>query len=51
MPDRTDKLDAMRLAASLTDFDFDVIEGISGADVPAKALPGVRFTSYTPEHN
>lgn len=31
----------MKLTASLTDFDFDVIEGINGRDVPKKALSGV----------
>lgn len=41
MPSRSDKLDAMKLTASLTDFDFDIIDGINGKDVPKKALSGV----------
>lgn len=40
VPSRTDKLDAMRLTASLTDFDFDVIKGVVGKEVSAKALSG-----------
>jgi hypothetical protein len=47
MPRRTDKIDAMRLSASLTGFQFDIIEGVSGADNPTKALPGVSFTTST----
>ncbi|KAL9102626.1 MAG: hypothetical protein Q9163_002241 [Psora crenata] len=42
VPGRTDKSDAMRLTASLTGFDFEIIEGVMGKDVPAKALSGVR---------
>ncbi len=45
VPGRTDKLDAMRLTASLTGFHFDIIEGVSGADVPKKALSGVSLAS------
>ena len=44
VPARSDKLDAMKLTASLTDFDFDIIEGINGLEVPKKALSGVRNT-------
>ncbi len=47
MPRRTDKIDAVRLSASLTDFQFDIIEGVSGTDIPAKALPGVSFNTST----
>lgn len=32
----------MKLTASLTDFEFDIIEGIDGRNVPKKALSGVR---------
>ena len=31
----------MRLSASLSDFDFDVIAGVNGKDIPKKALSGV----------
>lgn len=31
----------MKLTASLTDFDFTVIAGINGKEVPKKALSGV----------
>ena len=41
MPSRTDKLDAMTLAASVTGFDFDVLEGVRGESIPKKALSGV----------
>ena len=41
MPSRTDKLDAMTLAASVTGFDFDVLEGVQGESIPKKALSGV----------
>ena len=32
----------MTLAASLTGFDFDVLEGVQGESIPKKALSGVR---------
>ena len=41
MPARTDKLDAMILAASVSGFDFDVLEGVAGESIPKKALSGV----------
>ena len=41
VPARSDKLDAMKLTSSLTGFEFDVIKGINGKDVPKKALSGV----------
>lgn len=48
---RTDKLDAMRLSASLSGFNFEVIKGNLGKDIPEKALPGVRHLSpQMPEH-
>ncbi|KAL8904847.1 MAG: hypothetical protein Q9207_003007 [Kuettlingeria erythrocarpa] len=40
LPKRTDKLDAIRMAASVTGFNFEVIEGQNGADMSPKALPG-----------
>ena len=43
MPSRTDKLDAMTLAASLTGFEFDVLEGVQGDTVSPKALAGVSL--------
>lgn len=44
MPSRSDKLDAMKVTASLTDFDFEIIDGVNGKDVPKKALSGVSET-------
>ncbi|KAG8534028.1 uncharacterized protein KY384_000871 [Bacidia gigantensis] len=41
MAGRTDKLDAMRLSASLSNFSFDIMEGVSGAEVPKKAVSGI----------
>lgn len=41
MVDRSDKLDAMRLTASLSGFKFDVIPAVNGSSVSRKALPGV----------
>lgn len=43
MAGRTDKLDAMRLTASLSGFSFIVEPGVDGGDVPAKALSGVSL--------
>lgn len=43
MPSRTDKLDAMILAASVTGFEFDVLEGVQGDSISKKALSGVRL--------
>ena len=47
MPSRTDKLDAMTLAASLTGFEFDVLEGVQGDSVSQKALSGVSLLSLS----
>ncbi|KAL9610295.1 MAG: hypothetical protein Q9167_004986 [Letrouitia subvulpina] len=44
LPNRTDKLDAIRLSASVTGFNFEVIKAVNGKDMSPKALPGVRFT-------
>ena len=41
VPARSDKLDAMKVTSSVTGFDFDIIKGINGKDVPKKALSGV----------
>lgn len=36
----------MRLTASLTGFDFEILDGIKGVSLPPKALPGVsRYCS------
>ncbi|KAI4126910.1 MAG: hypothetical protein LQ338_003487 [Usnochroma carphineum] len=40
LPKRTDKLDAIRVAASVTGFNFEVIAAQNGADMSPKALPG-----------
>ncbi|KAL8660066.1 MAG: hypothetical protein Q9202_006832 [Teloschistes flavicans] len=42
LPERYDKLDAFSLAASLTGFKHDVIEGIKGATVVNKTLPSLE---------
>ena len=47
MPSRTDKLDAMTLAASVMGFDFDVLEGVQGESVSQKALSGVSLTVFS----
>lgn len=39
LKERTDKLDSITLAASLTGFHLDVLEGVKGVDMIAKALP------------
>ncbi|KAL8787912.1 MAG: hypothetical protein Q9213_001939 [Squamulea squamosa] len=41
LPKRTDKLDAIRLSAAVTGFNFDVIDGQNGTEMSPKALPGV----------
>jgi hypothetical protein len=43
MPNRADKRDAFSLQARLSNITFEVRDGVSGADVPAKALPLVRL--------
>ncbi|KAI4195109.1 MAG: hypothetical protein LQ350_007387 [Teloschistes chrysophthalmus] len=42
LPERYDKLDAFSLAASLTGFKHDVIEGIKGATIVNKTLPSLE---------
>ena len=39
MPERSDKRDAMTLAASLTGFNVDYVDGIRGDTIPNKSLP------------
>lgn len=39
LKDRTDKLDSIQLAASLTGIHLDVIEGVRGTEMSAKAMP------------
>lgn len=39
MPERSDKRDALSLAASLTNLTFDYVDGVVGAEIPTKALP------------
>ncbi|KAL8950573.1 MAG: hypothetical protein Q9222_003407 [Ikaeria aurantiellina] len=41
LPERHDKLDAFSLAASLTDFTYDVVNGIRGDTVVNKTLPAL----------
>ncbi|KAK5653009.1 hypothetical protein OQA88_9295 [Cercophora sp. LCS_1] len=40
LPERTDRRDAMTLAAAVTGIDLTWIDGVSGKDVPDKVLPG-----------
>ncbi|KAI4177879.1 MAG: hypothetical protein LQ346_007607 [Caloplaca aetnensis] len=42
LPERYDKLDAFSLAASVTGFTYDVIEGIKGSTVVNKTLPALE---------
>lgn len=39
LKDRTDKLDAIQLSASLTGFNLDVIEGVRGTEISNKSMP------------
>lgn len=39
LPSRTDRRDALSLAASLSDLKLSWIDGVSGVDVDEKALP------------
>ncbi|KAL8881638.1 MAG: hypothetical protein Q9198_001193 [Flavoplaca austrocitrina] len=39
--ERYDKLDAFTLAASLTGFSYDVIEGVKGTTIVNKTLPSL----------
>ena len=39
MPERSDKRDAMSLAASLSGFNVNYIDGVYGETIPNKALP------------
>lgn len=43
LPERTDKRDAITLQSSVTNLDFDWVDGVDGADVPRKSLPSVKF--------
>ena len=45
MPERTDKRDSFALAASVTDFDYNITDGVDGGTVSLKALP------YTMQQN
>ncbi|KAL8766536.1 MAG: hypothetical protein Q9194_006238 [Teloschistes cf. exilis] len=47
LPERYDKLDAFSLAASLTGFKHDVVEGIKGATVVNKTLPSLENLPLT----
>lgn len=39
MKERTDKLDAVTLAAALTGFHIDAIEGVIGSEISNRTLP------------
>lgn len=39
MKERTDKLDAVTLAAALTGFHVDAIEGVIGSEISNRTLP------------
>lgn len=39
LKDRTDKLDAMHLASSLTGFHVEAIEAVRGVDISEKSIP------------
>ena len=41
LPERSDKRDAFAIAASLSGFKFDWIDGVKGELVPEKAVPEV----------
>ncbi|KAI4169689.1 MAG: hypothetical protein LQ343_005511 [Gyalolechia ehrenbergii] len=45
LPERHDKLDAFSVAASLTGFTHDVIQGIKGQDVVNKSLPSLEMAN------
>ncbi|KAK4140582.1 uncharacterized protein C8A04DRAFT_39802 [Dichotomopilus funicola] len=40
LPERTDRRDAMVLAAALSELDVTLMDGVMGRDVPDKVLPG-----------
>ena len=40
MPGRTDKLDALRLLASVTNISYTVVPGVDGKQIPHVAWPG-----------
>lgn len=44
LPSRTDRRDAMTLAAALSGLEVTWIDGVAGADVPDEALPGGSTT-------
>lgn len=52
-PDRTDKRDAITLAASILDLDVDWIDGVDYRTMNPKAYPAVCFGIYTysPSHS
>lgn len=51
LPGRTDKLDAMRLTAALTEFNFEIINGVKGDEIAAKAVPGVSHGRAQSSYN
>ena len=51
LKDRTDKLDAIQLAASLTGFNLDVIEGVRGTEISNKSMPPNGVPDVSGHHN
>ena len=39
MPHRSDKRDALAVSASLSGFDFDIVDGVDGSHIASAALP------------
>lgn len=50
LPERSDKRDAMSLAASLTNISIDFVDGVRGETIPAKALPLHQESRTMPEN-
>jgi len=46
MPHRTDKRDAIALAAGVTGFRIDYVDGVDGNAIPDSAIPLVRARSW-----
>lgn len=43
LPERTDRRDAITLAAAVSDIDITFIDGVKGSDVSSKVLPADSF--------
>ena len=51
LPSRTDRRDALVLAAALTGLDITLVDGVAGKDVPERVLPPGSSVAHLPVGN